>query len=324
MSVTLLLSITQSYAQNGFFTEISSLTKQNITFQECGFSQERGGKPHLESWSKVKIKLVKDKFGNFAGFETTLEDNGKVKPNENYNQCRDKIDHYTHPMRSSKGNGYHYMAIDSVIYGIRYANEDFSKYEIYALYIPLLSKSQMPKEKKENKPKGLLKFATKLTEKMGGNSFVLAQSSMDHYKKVDEYIKAMKNTQKANPYSAETQKKVDALIEDCKKKSEEIQKFNEEYMQSDEYKEIQERNAFFEGKKSETAQTSVTIKNMTGEIVAFGNAVNVTSSNINPGSEYQANCKSDVYLYKSINNSYKKVRLVSAANSNCKGVVEVK
>ncbi len=306
-------------AQNDLFTAIKPYADGEQKFLYANFSENSDGTGSLESIAEVTIEIEKNRFDKNAGLKITRLD---MKRNnvKSWRPLSDNLDHYTHPARYIRNEGSNqaenYIMIDKVLYSIWYCNSDCTDFKIQALYVPLIRA-----EKKEGKKKRgfLKKLGSKLSTAMGGNAHVLAQNDVNHRAKIKKYLSDMKALQKANPYSSKIKAEIAALKKDNDEENAEIQKFNEDYKNSDEYKEIMKRNAFFDGKKAEAAKTSLNINNKTGNAITIGTAGGKSLGTVLPGASNSFPCNEDIHLFK----GGKPSRLLSKANSNCQEEVVV-
>jgi len=324
-----------TYAQEDLFTALESIVAKDIEFSRAMLSQEEGEIANLQGLDgNVKIRMEKNLFGRYQGLTLVDATNGKDSPNANYLPCPMPLDHYTHPATYTRDEGNHYLVmVGSVLYELDDVRNDFQDFDISVMYIPLLSKEDMPsgqtkaesggKKKKKSLKDRMLGGAIKLSEAMGANSFVMEQSKIQHAQRIREYMSAMRKIQRSNPYSATTKNEMQKLKQACEQESADIQKFNEDYMKSDEYQEIMKRNALFEGKEAAAAASEVTFKN-TGSKLAMVKSASGQSLEINPGASKSGDCTQDWFLYPLQGNSYKKGAKVHSANSKCQGVVEVR
>ncbi len=279
---------------------------------------------------KHTYTIAKNKFGRNAGLEAKIDHgDGKIKTQE-WRPYFDELDHYTHPARYIYGAGNNqatsFIFVDKVLYKIWYCSEGCVDFKIQTILVPLIKeekKEAAGKSKKKKKGGFMNKLAAKMGKAMGMNAHYMAQNDVDHEARIKDYLQAMKEVQLANPYNAQTKSELAELKADKDKETDEINRVNAEYYNSEEYREIQKRDAFFANKAAEDAKTEVTLKNLTGKIVGFGNGTNMTGGTVNPGATVTVSCEEDIYLYQVAGTTYKKARLVNSSGSNCEGTIDV-
>ncbi|MGD1945847.1 MAG: hypothetical protein ACFB0A_06225, partial [Croceivirga sp.] len=102
-----------------------------------------------------------------------------------------------------------------------------------------------------------------------------------------------------------------------------MKKYNEDLMDTPEWRRIQENNAFWE---KQARENDITIKNETGSDIYLYEAGSMNGSRINSGSSGRFNCKT-TYYYAFDSNSGSRVgnagALAYSANSSCGGTITV-
>ena len=309
-----------SWSQKDLFTAIAPYADDKMEFMTFD-----------ESRYKHTYTIAKNKFGRPAALEAKIDyGNGKTDVQE-WRPFTDNVDHYTHPARfiygSNNSQQTSFLFIDKVLYKIWHCSENCEDFDIQTILVPLIKEDKKEtKEKGKKKRKGgfMNKLASKMGKAMGVNAHYMAQNEVDHKERIKSYLKVMKTLQAANPYNAKVKSELAELKADKDADTEETNRVNSAYYNSDEYREIQKRDAHFANKSAEDAKSEVTIKNSTGKIVGFGNSVNMTGGTVNPGATVTVSCKKDIYLYQVSGTTYKKSRLVNKSDANCSGTVEVK
>ncbi|MEM6298553.1 MAG: hypothetical protein AAF740_07695 [Bacteroidota bacterium] len=220
------------------------------------------------------------------------------------------------PILSKNGTGI--LIIDGIIYELD--GNLSSGFNIETIYFP--SGKSEKGEKKKMSFKEKIK-AAKAALANGGIPENISQ--LNHRQVVEQYLKAMEDTQKkaTASFSADTKAEMQYLEDAIKIYRAEVNKTNEDWWNSEEGRAVRARNEFFEKKGASDRRGEVKIINRGSKIIMIGGSVNATGGSLNPGSSSTIDCDEDVYVYRLQGTTYKRAERVSSAGSNCGGTVEV-
>lgn len=291
-----LLFVVGTFAQKDLFTALEEFPDTEFRMYKLNGSDAEGyfmQRQYDDNTVLFKPVIVKNRFGRNAGFElayTNKNDNTK-----DYSERYEGLDHYTNPAvtypglyKSKSETDYGYLMIDSVIYRVEGLDAmDPSKIDIHYVWIPVLPKGEASEQSKddsgEKKKMSLKEKAAALKAKAAafaaGDPFIARQNKKKHGEVIVNYINAMREIQKANPYSSEVKKELEGLAADRVAYDEDVQATNNAYWTSEEG----------QRKLAEMNKEDITIYNDTQVefLFCYGSGVSVF---LEPGKSHKVSC----------------------------------
>lgn len=246
------------------------------------------------------------------------------------------------PREIRPGSTNRVCVVDGVIFDLstKFKENDAETYIPYRLYVhENFGEGFKETDKKDGNKKKLSlkermeqammrKLANKNPEMKALYNSIQKLQAMDAVQLVQDYLTAAVAKQKAvaskwmqDPKNAERLKRVEERRELMFAA---MKKYNEDLMDTPEWRRIQENNAFWEKRSKEN---DLTIKNATGRDIYIYESGSLNGSRINAGSSGKFSCKTSYYYafdHKSGSRVGNAGPLVYAANSSCGGTVTVK